>query len=116
ALPISRMDYQVIVAEDAASAIAAAQGFEGHIDLLLSDMVLPDASGAEVAKVLTQERPGLKVLFMSAYPAELLVQQGRVAPGTRTLEKPFDEQTLARAVQSALKTTGATESGVAPVS
>jgi len=112
---LSRMEYKVLVAEDAASAIAAARGFQGHIDLLLSDMVLPDASGAEIAKVLTQDRPDLKVLFMSAYPAELLVQQGRVAPGTRTLEKPFDEKTLARAVQAALRATTATGTDVAPV-
>ncbi len=109
------MDYQTIVAEDGASAVAAARGFEGDIDLLLSDLVLPDTNGAEIAKLILQERPGIKVLFMSAYPADLLVQQGRIAPGTRTLEKPFDEEALARAVQVALRTTRTTEMGAAPV-
>jgi CheY-like chemotaxis protein len=112
---LSRMDYQTIVAEDGASAVAAARGFEGDIDLLLSDLVLPDTNGAEIAKLILQERPGIKVLFMSAYPADLLVQQGRIAPGTRTLEKPFDEEALARAVQVALRTTRTTEMGAAPV-
>ncbi len=111
---LTRMDYQVMVAEDAASALAVSRGFDGRIDLLLSDMVLPDSSGAEVAKVLTRERPDLKVLFMSAYPADLLVHQGRIAPGTRTLEKPFDEQALARAVRTALMATVAAGSTVAP--
>jgi DNA-binding response OmpR family regulator len=100
---LSRMGYDVLVAEDAGRAVAVAQACEDGIDLLLSDMVLPDASGAELAKTLTQARPALKVLFMSAYPSELLVQQGRIAPGTRTLEKPFDEDVLAAAVSAALK-------------
>jgi len=112
-LLLARMDYQVLVAEDAASALAAARGFEGRIDLLLSDMVLPDTSGSEVAKVLTRERPDLKVLFMSAYPADLLVHQRRILPGTVTLEKPFDELTLARAVRTALLAPGTSESPVA---
>ncbi len=100
---LARLEYRVLVAEDAASALATARGYAGPIDLLLSDMVLPDASGAEIARVLTSERPDLRVLFMSAYPADLLVQQGRIAEGTRTLEKPFDEQELARAVGTALR-------------
>jgi PAS domain S-box-containing protein len=112
---LSRMGYQVLVAEDGATAIASARGFKGNIDLLLSDMVLTDTSGAEIAKVIQQERPGIQVLFMSAYPADLLVQQGRIAPGTATLEKPFDEETLARAVANALKATSAPRSGAAPI-
>jgi hypothetical protein len=44
----------------------------------------------------------MRVLFMSAYPTDLLVQQGRIAPGTKTLEKPFDEQALVAAVRDVL--------------
>ncbi len=113
---LKRMEYEVIVAEDAAGAVATSRDFQGHIDLLLSDMVLPDSSGAAIAELLIQERPGIKVLFMSAYPAELLVQQGRIAPGTRTLEKPFNEQTLEREVRTALETTTAAEADAAPIS
>jgi PAS domain S-box-containing protein len=101
-----RHGYHVIAFETAAEAIAATRNPEQAVDLLLSDMVLPDSSGADLAEVLKRARPDLKVLFMSAYPADLLVQQGRIRPGTRTLEKPFDEQTLALAVRTTLRADG----------
>jgi FixJ family two-component response regulator len=59
----------------------------------------------DIAEALKSERPGLNVLFMSAYPADLLVQQGRIQPGTRTLEKPFDERALADAIRDAMAKT-----------
>ncbi len=98
-----RQGYHVVAAENVAGAIAATRDLQEPLDLLLTDMVLPDSSGAELAKALQQERPGLKVLYMSAYPADLLVQQGRIKPGTRTLEKPFDEQALVLAIQTTLR-------------
>ena len=99
---LAGLGYDVLVAQDAASAFQRSRTFQGTIDLLLSDIVLPDASGSEVARVLTGERPGLRVLFMSAYPSDLLAQQGRVAPGTQTLEKPFTDEALARVLREAL--------------
>jgi hypothetical protein len=96
------LGYEILVAENGAQALKVAREFDGPIDLLLSDIVLPDSSGTEIASVLTRERPTLKVLFMSAYPSDLLVQQERVPPGTKTLEKPFDEEKLATAVRFAL--------------
>ncbi len=110
---LSRRGYDVLVAEHGENAIRVARACEGKIDLLLSDMVLPDVSGAELAKALVSERPALEVLFMSAYPTELLVQQGRVKPGTRTLEKPFDEEVLAAAVRGTLEARS-TSTAVAP--
>jgi DNA-binding NtrC family response regulator len=96
------LGYEILVAENGAQALKVSSEFDGPIDLLLSDIVLPDSSGTEIASVLTRERPTLKVLFMSAYPSDLLVQQERVPPGTKTLEKPFDEEKLATAVRFAL--------------
>jgi len=100
---LARMGHDVLVAEDAGTALTMARDSRDRIDLLLSDMVLPDATGAELAATLTSEQPRLKVLFMSAYPAELLVEQGRIRPGTRTLEKPFDEVALAAALRTVLE-------------
>jgi two-component system, cell cycle sensor histidine kinase and response regulator CckA len=67
---------------------------------------MPDASGSDVARILKEDRPSIRVLFMSAYPADLLVQQGRIQPGTKTLEKPFDGRALAVAVQEILPKLG----------
>jgi two-component system cell cycle sensor histidine kinase/response regulator CckA len=99
---LSEAGHDVLVAENAKQALEVARACETAIDLLLSDIVLPDASGTEVARIHSAEIPGLRVLFMSAYPAELLVQQGRIRPGTRTLEKPFDERALSDAIEEAL--------------
>ena len=82
--------------------IEIARATEGPIDLMLSDIVMPDASGTDVARVLAGERPSMRVLFMSAYPADLLVEQGRIERGTKTLVKPFDGRELAVAVAAVL--------------
>ncbi len=99
---LTRLGFEVLVAENGSSAIAMARERSGSIDLLLTDMVLPDTTGSELAKLLANEFPALAVVFMSAYPADILVQQGRIAAGTRTLQKPFDESDLVDAVRSAL--------------
>jgi PAS domain S-box-containing protein len=99
---LTRLGYDVLVAESAGRALAVAESCPGNLDLLLSDMVLPDASGAELARTLAKLRPTMKVLFMSAYPTELLVAQGRIKAGTRSLEKPFDETMLVAAVREML--------------
>ena len=88
----------------AADALEARTLFDqsGDIDLVLSDMILPGKSGNELASELLEVRPGLRVLFMSAYSRELLLQQGRITQDQRTLEKPFTEETLLAAVNELL--------------
>ena len=105
---LSARGYEVIAAANGAEAVERSRSCAGPIDLLLSDIVLPDASGVEIAGVLIGERPDLRVLFMSAYPNSLLVEQGRIQPDTETLEKPFDEEALTRAVRRALAKAPAT--------
>lgn len=88
----------------AADATEARELFDalGDVDLVLSDMVLPGKNGSELVRELSALRPGLRVLFMSAYSRELLLQQGRITPDQRTLEKPFSEETLMMAVSELL--------------
>lgn len=99
---LEAMGYVVVLAEDGKSALEKARACDGKIDLVLSDIVLPDSSGPEIVEALKRERPDLRALYMSAYSTDLLVQQGRVSPGTHTLEKPFEDATLARAVREAI--------------
>lgn len=70
-----------------------------HVDLLLTDIVMPDKSGPTLAKEFRRRFPGAKVLFMSAFSGELLVEQGRLAAGEPTIEKPFSEEQLERAIR-----------------
>lgn len=94
-------DFDVLIAADATEARALfAQSSD--IDLVLTDMILPGMNGAELARELLAARPGLRVLFMSAYSRELLLQQGRITPDQRTLEKPFTEEMLMNALNELL--------------
>ncbi len=99
---LSQLGYRVIVAGDAVEALQASAAHEGPIALLLSDMVLPGKNGSELARELEAARPGLRTIFMSAFPSEMLVEQGRLAPGVQTLVKPFTEEALATAVRRVL--------------
>jgi two-component system, cell cycle sensor histidine kinase and response regulator CckA len=89
--------YTVLPAPNGVEAIRAAQTFRGRIDLLLSDVVMPDVSGKEVA-----ERTRLPTLYMSGYADEILTDQGIDAPREALLEKPFSAEDLINAIRAAL--------------
>ncbi len=74
------------------------------VELLLTDVILPgERSGPEFAEAARRHNPALKVLFMSGYPTEALMQRGdRCAQGTPLLMKPFRKAILAKAVRAAL--------------
>jgi two-component system, cell cycle sensor histidine kinase and response regulator CckA len=93
-----RQGYTVLIA---ANATEARQVFEQHpsIDLMLTDVVMPGASGPELAKQLLAERPALKVIYMSGYTEEAIAQHGVLQPGIAFLHKPFTADTLARKVR-----------------
>ena len=81
-----------------ARAIASDQPF----DLLLTDVVMPETSGRELAEELSQRRPGLPVVYMSGYSAGVLGPQRILDPGVSMIRKPFDAATLRRALHRAL--------------
>jgi PAS domain S-box-containing protein len=90
---------------EAANAAAATELFRQHgakIDLLLTDVVMPGASGRTLAERLLEQWPNLKVLYMSGYTSDLIAQQGILNPGIILLEKPFTLQALLAKVREAL--------------
>ncbi len=93
--------YHVVPASSAAEALTRAEA-AGTIDLLLTDLVMPGMSGAALAERLVGRRPGLRVLFMSGYPHDVLSQFGVSATEVPLLRKPFTETDLARRVREAL--------------
>ncbi|MBM3990141.1 MAG: response regulator [Planctomycetes bacterium] len=94
-------DFDVLIAADATEA-RAHFARSGDIDLMLTDMILPGPSGSELAREVLAEHPDLRVLFMSAYSRELLLQQGRITPSQPTLQKPFTDETLVGALHDLL--------------
>ncbi|MGH7583272.1 MAG: response regulator, partial [Gemmatimonadales bacterium] len=99
---LERHGYGVLVAADGADALATAARHAGPIHLLLTDMVMPNLSGRQLAEQLTRERPDLRVLIMSGYSTDAIARQGVVLPHSVFLQKPVSPDALARAVRALL--------------
>lgn len=98
---LERQGYTALVA---ASAEEALQLFQQHesIDVLLTDVVMPGASGPELTRQLVEQRPGLKVVYMSGYTEDAIVHHGVIDPGITFLHKPFTADGLGRKIREVL--------------
>ena len=92
--------FEVLVARDGGEAFALAA--KHQVDVLLSDLMMPNVGGQEVAERLRASHPELKVVFMSGYAEGGLFSDGALAPGTAFLEKPFTFSELTESVQGLL--------------
>ena len=99
---LSREGYRTLTAADGRSALQLARRHPGAIQLLLTDMVLPDMSGRELAEVLQGETPGIKVLYASGYAAPILAARATPVSAGSILEKPFPASDLLSKVRAAL--------------
>jgi PAS domain S-box-containing protein len=91
---LSRAGYNVMTAANGREAIEIVTHYPGDIDVLLTDVIMPQMPGKEAAERIRALRPGIKVLFMSGYTQGLLDTQGVVEAGINLLEKPFTEASL----------------------
>jgi PAS domain S-box-containing protein len=103
---LERVGYTVLDAGSAEEALAVAEGYPGVIHLLVTDVVMPEASGRELARRLAGARPQTKVLFVSGYTNDAIVQHGMLEPGLNYLHKPLTPAALARKVREVLDGTG----------
>ncbi len=94
--------YEVIEAENGGIALLCCEQHEGDIDLLLTDVVMPQLGGPDLAARLAPLRPAMKVLFMSGYIDKPLAPDGAFAGGGAFLAKPFLPKDLARKVRTLL--------------
>ena len=94
--------YEVLAAPDADGAARMCEAHPGGVDLLLTDVVMPDIGGRALAERLTALFPHLRVLFMSGYSDEAVVRHGIIRPDTAFIEKPFTQASLARKVREVL--------------
>ncbi len=100
-----REGYTVLGVTDPEEAIQIAQTREGEIDLLLTDMAMPQLNGRELADRLTGVRRGLRVLYMSGFMKETLLKYYNISTiGIPFLQKPFTQQMLARKMREVLDT------------
>ncbi len=99
---LERMGYRVIAASTPGQAIDLAQNYHGKIDLLLSDVVMPEMNGRDLAKTVLHYYPNLKRLFMSGYTANVIAHHGVLDKGINFIQKPFSEKNLGAKVREAL--------------
>jgi two-component system cell cycle sensor histidine kinase/response regulator CckA len=94
---LERQGYRVLLAANADEAV---QRFEENpaIDVLLTDVVMPGASGPELTSRVIAGRPGLRVIYMSGYTEDAIVRHGVLEPGVAFLHKPFTSETLGRKI------------------
>jgi len=101
---LGMLGYRVATAQSAEEALPLAEA--GGFDVLLTDLLLPGVSGMELARILRERRPGLRVVMMSGYAGDEAMRRAIAAGELRFLEKPFDVGALARELRAALESPG----------
>lgn len=94
--------YRVLAAENGVDALLLAHQQSGRIDLLVTDVIMPGLNGRALAKQLESLRPGLKVLYVSGYTDDAIVDHGVLEADIHLLHKPFSEESLIRKVREVL--------------
>jgi hypothetical protein len=99
---LARYGYTVLEARDGEEALRIAGAETGHIDVMVTDVVMPGMNGRELARRLLAIRPGTRVLYVSGYTDDALSQHGILDQELAFLAKPFAPETLARSVRQVL--------------
>ena len=99
---LTRQGYRVLAASTPGEALALAQTHTGPLDLLITDVVMPEMNGRELADAVRASFPGIRRLFMSGYTREIIGHQGVLEDGVHFLHKPFSSSELAAKVREAL--------------
>jgi PAS domain S-box-containing protein len=94
--------YSVLSARDGEEGLRVAAAFPGVIHLLATDVIMPRVGGKELATELVRLRPGLKILFMSGYTEDAILQHGVLGAGTHLIAKPFTVSELTQKVREVL--------------
>ena len=101
---LERVGFEVIEAHTGLAALELWNEKQPHVDLLLTDMIMPDGiSGRQLAEKLKAENPGLKVVYTTGYSADLLGNDFVLVEGVNFLQKPYPPQKLVQTVRNGLE-------------
>ncbi len=95
--------YKILEAEDGAAALQIVDGYQGTIDLLLTDVIMPGMNGRELATNISKLLPGIRVLYMSGYTENAVGHDGTLDAGINLLQKPFSLPALKDRVREVLE-------------
>ena len=102
---LTKRGYLVLEAANGQEALELADHHEGHIDLLLTDVIMPKMGGPELARML-ESRHSIATLFMSGYTDDAIVAHGVLESGTAFIQKPFSLHALAEKVRGVIDASG----------
>jgi len=94
--------YRVLVASNGREALELIESHAGAIDLLLTDVVMPEMSGRELVELILVRHPRMRVLFISGYTADVITDSVMLEPGVNFLQKPFGPELLGKTVRRLL--------------
>jgi CheY-like chemotaxis protein len=94
--------YRVLEAKSAAEALELMAQHEPEIEVLMTDVIMPQMSGRELAEQVTKMKPGVRVLYMSGYTDDVIVRHGELEEEAAFLQKPFTKEALARKLRELL--------------
>jgi PAS domain S-box-containing protein len=103
---LAKLGYRVLAAATPGEAIRVAEAYPGEIHLLLTDVVMPEMNGRELAKKMLALYPGMGRLFMSGYTDDVIAHHGVLDEAVHFLQKPFSRTTLSAKVREALNGNG----------
>lgn len=99
---LARNGYESITCVSGEEALERARSYDGELDLLLTDVVMPGMLGRELADKILLARPSTRVLYMSGYDHQTLTTQGIIDPGVVLISKPFSESSLIAKIRELL--------------
>ncbi len=99
---LQQLGYTVMASESGEAALALSEAYPGEIALLVTDVVMPNMSGRQLADALIKARPGIKVLYLSGYTENTVIHHGVLEQGVDFLPKPFSREVLAQKIREIL--------------
>ena len=99
---LTMLGYEVLAAANGKEALVLGKNHPGTIDVLVTDVVMDEMSGAQVADEIVASRPATKVIFISGFPDGPMAPGGELKPGTVLLQKPFTIKALAAKIREVL--------------
>jgi CheY-like chemotaxis protein len=109
---LSEEGYRVLEAESAPEALDVLSQARGRIDLVILDVVMPECDGVELGRIILEEWSDQRLLYMSAHPAEVLVQHGLQSLDVPFLAKPYTRSEALGKVHDALERRRSTEASL----
>jgi len=99
---LTRQGYTTLVAENGAEALKILADHSGNVDLILTDVVMPDMNGKDLYTIISKEYPDIKVLYMSGYTHNVIAHHGVLDQGVNFIQKPFSVQALSEKIRKVL--------------